>query len=102
MIRSLALLTVLTLGLAMASTAEAGWGCGPGYGGYGPGYGYAPYNSYPVRASYYRGYYGPRVNTSPFYNTYPPLYYGGYRGYGIGGGMGYGRYGYGPSFGVGF
>lgn len=100
MIRSLTLLSVLTLGLALASTAEAGWGCGPSYGGY--GYGYTPYNAYPVRASYYRGYYGPRVNVSPFYNAYPPLYYGGYRGYGIGGGMGYGRYGYGPSFGVGF
>lgn len=102
MIRSLAFLAVLFVGLAFASSAEAGWGCGPGYGGYARGYGYAPYNAYPVRASYYRGYYSPPVNISPFYNTYPSLYYSGYRGYGVQGAMGYGRYGYGPSFGVGF
>ncbi|PQO45632.1 hypothetical protein [Blastopirellula marina] len=106
MIRSMMLLAVLTVGLVWVSVAEAGGGCRPGYGGY--GYGYAPYGAMPVRSTYYRGYsaypaYYRPVNVSPFYNTYPSsLYYNNYRGYGVGGAMGYGRYGYGPSYHIGF
>ena len=78
--------TVVIAGLCFANTAQAQWGCPPGYGGDG-GYGYGGgYYRAPVN-TYYRGGYGyvPRVYTY----SYGPGFYPnrGYNAY-------YGRGGY--------
>jgi hypothetical protein len=83
---------VVIAGLCFANTAQAQWGCPPGYGGYGGGYYRAPVNTY------YRGGYGygyvPRVYTYSYGPGYYPNrsygayygrggYYGGYGGRGV-------------------
>jgi hypothetical protein len=77
--------TVVIAGLCFANTAQAQWGCPPGYGGYaygGYGYGAYGYGGAYYRApinTYYRGYgYVPRVYTYSYGPGYYPYnaYYG--------------------------
>lgn len=83
---------VVIAGLCFANTAQAQWGCAPGYGGYGYG-GYGGYYRAPVN-TYYRGGYGyvPRVYTYSYGPGYYPNrgYYGSYYRGGYYGGYGRG------------
>lgn len=110
--RLLLVMAILVGGLAVsASTANAHWRRGCGYGGYGyayrPSYGYSYYR--PSYRSYYRPSYGYGYGAygySPYrsFGFGSPFSYGGYYG-GLGGyGGGFGGYGggFGLSYGAGW